>query len=149
MLDSLKKYFGKKTEDDSGKDPSHDVKVAACALLLEIANIDDEFSKQELSEIIEILQRDFGLNKEQADSMMEDAQNELKHSVDLWQFTSLINKNYSRQEKKEVIEMVWQVVYADGVLDKHEDYLVRKLATLLNLRHEDFIEAKLKVKKRA
>jgi uncharacterized tellurite resistance protein B-like protein len=80
-------------------------------------------------------------------TLLEASNEELKGSIDLWQFTNLINHNYSIEEKIRVVEMVWNVVYADGKLDKHEDYLVHKLATLFRLTHKQLIEAKLKVKK--
>jgi len=77
--------------------------------------------------------------------LIELSHEELKGSVDLWQFTSLINENYSPEEKIQLIELVWKVVYADGRLDMHEDYLVKKVAHMLNLRHGEMIDAKLKV----
>jgi uncharacterized tellurite resistance protein B-like protein len=76
---------------------------------------------------------------------MKAADDELERSIDLWQFAKLINENYSTDEKIKVIETVWQVIYTDGVLDKHEDYLVHKLAKLLRLSHKQLIDAKLKV----
>ncbi|MDY6951413.1 MAG: TerB family tellurite resistance protein, partial [Thermodesulfobacteriota bacterium] len=59
---------------------------------------------------------------------------------------NLVNQHYSRQEKIQIIQMVWQIVYADQKLDKHEDYLVHKLSKLLRLTHKELIDAKLKVK---
>jgi uncharacterized tellurite resistance protein B-like protein len=73
----------------------------------------------------------------------------LKNSNDLWRFASLINKNYSIEEKESIMEMIWRVAYADGHLDKHEDYLVHKMAKLLRLSHKQLIEAKLEVKTQA
>lgn len=143
------KFFGKSKGESRGETPgereAHDPRVATCALLLEMANIDNEFNEMEQKDILSILENDFGLQDKQASQLMEEARKELDGKVDLWQFTNRINKNYSREEKKEIIEMVWKVVYADGILDKHEDYLVHKLANLLRLRHKDLIEAKLKV----
>ena len=70
---------------------------------------------------------------------------ELKGSIDLWQFTNLINQNYSLEEKIRIIEMVWKIAYADGKLDKHEDYFLHKLSNLLRLTQKQLIEAKLKI----
>ena len=66
--------------------------------------------------------------------------------MDLWEFTDLINENYSRAEKKEILEAAWRVIYADDRLDKYEDHFVHKLAKLLRFEHRDLIDAKLKVK---
>jgi uncharacterized tellurite resistance protein B-like protein len=65
--------------------------------------------------------------------------------VDLWQFASLINANYSNEEKIEIIETLWRIVYVDGKMDEHEHYLMNKLQNLLRLTHEQLITAKLKV----
>lgn len=150
MIDLVKKFFGKRSYDDSSnqrRQRPHDIRIATCALLLEMSNIDGEFSALERENIISILKRDFDLSDEHAKKLLEASNKELKGSIDLWQFTNLINQNYSIKEKIRVVETVWDIVYADGKLDKHEDYLVHKLATLLRLTHKQLIEAKLKVKK--
>lgn len=148
MLTKIKDFFNNnaslKAGDDS-KSRETRIQVAACALLLEMASIDDEFSETEEQGIVAILEKEFGLADEMAKEVMELAGEELKENVDVWQFTSLINKNYSPDEKIELMELVWKVVYADGHLDKHEDYLVKKLSRMLNLSHKEMIDAKLKV----
>jgi uncharacterized tellurite resistance protein B-like protein len=150
MIDLVKKFFGKSSQDDSSNQriqTTHDIRIATCALLLEMSNIDGEFSELERENIISILKRDFDLSDEYAAALLEVSKEELKGSIDLWQFTNLINQNYSLEEKIWLIETVWDIVYTDGKLDKHEDYLVHKLAELLHLTHKQLIEAKLKVKK--
>lgn len=148
MIDLLKKLFTKTTNGAStGKSvrTSPDVRLATCALLLEMANIDGKFSELEKESIVELLRNNYQLSAEHAAALMKAAEDELEKSIDLWQFAQLINENYSTEEKIKVIETVWQVVYTDGILDKHEDYLVHKLATLLRLSHKQLIDAKLKV----
>jgi len=150
MIDLVKKFFGKSSQDDSSnqrRQTTHDIRIATCALLLEMSNIDGEFSELERENIISILKRDFDLSDEYAAALLEVSKEELKGSIDLWQFTNLINQNYSLEEKIWLIETVWDIVYTDGKLDKHEDYLVHKLAELLHLTHKQLIEAKLRVKK--
>ena len=148
MIDLVKKFFGKVTPDtqaDKESASSHDIRVATCALFLEMAGIDGEFSQEEKENIISILKRDYDLSDEHALSLLESAEEELERSIDLWRFAKLINENYSREEKTKIIEMVWRVVYADGRLDKHEDYLAHKLAKILRLSHKELIDAKMKV----
>jgi uncharacterized tellurite resistance protein B-like protein len=150
MIDLVKKFFGKDTMDDradQGEERSHDIHIATCALFLEMSNIDGEFSETEREGIIAILKRDYHLSDENAAALIDASNKELEGSIDLWQFTNLINQNYSIEEKTRIIEMVWRIAYADGKLDKHEDYLVHKLANLLRLNHRQLIEAKLKVLK--
>ncbi|MGD8984645.1 MAG: TerB family tellurite resistance protein [Desulfobacteraceae bacterium] len=147
MIDLVKRYFGKSArgEGDQNEDASHDIRIATCALLLEMANIDGEFSDSERNRIISILQRDHQLPHEHALELIKASNEELHGSVDLWQFTNLINRNYPLEEKIRIIEMVWEIAYTDGKLDKYEDYLVHKLAKLLHLTHKQLIETKLKV----
>lgn len=148
MLTKIIDFFNSNASLKAGGDSKSresGIEVAACALLVEMASIDNEFSETERKRIISILKEEFGLADEMATNLIELAGDELKESVDLWQFTSLINKNYSPQEKMQLIELVWKIVYADGQLDKHEDYLVKKLSRMLNLSHKEMIDAKLKV----
>ncbi len=148
MIDLVKRFFVKERATgplDTGKAERHDIRVAVCALFLEMANIDGEFSDSERENIILLLKEHYGLSDEYVAELIEASNKELEGSVDLWQFTNLINQNYSREEKTRIIEMVWQVVYADKKQDKHEDYLIHKLAKLLRLTHKDLIDAKLKV----
>lgn len=148
MIELVRKFFGKESispASGSSKGTAHDVRVAACALFLEMAHIDGEFSDSEKDHIIQTLKKDYDLSEEAVVGLLKTADEELKGSVDLWQFTNLINQNYSLEEKLGVIEMVWRLAYVDGTLDKHEDYLLHKMANLLHLTHKQLIDAKLKV----
>ena len=149
MLDLLKKFFGKSTETgpDSISEESHDIRIATCALLLEMSYIDGKFSEAERESIISFLKKEYDLSDVHAASLIEASSQELKGSVDLWQFSSLMNQNYTMEEKTKIIETIWHVAYSDGKLDKHEDYLVHKLAGLLRLTHKQLIDAKLNVKR--
>ena len=148
MLNTLKRFFNKTTTDDSSdpdQNAEHDIRVAACALFLEMARIDESFTQEETATILSILRDKYGLSQEHADALMAAADDELKDSIDYWQFARLINENYSTEEKIAVIETLWQIVYVDGKLDKHEDHLIHKLSTLLRLSHNQLIDAKLKI----
>jgi uncharacterized tellurite resistance protein B-like protein len=149
MLDLVKRYFTKNIENrpasTSHEDPQR-ITVATCALLLEIAAIDNEFSADEQEVILSILKNDYKMSENEATSLIHTAQDEREHSIDLWRFTNLINQNYSEEEKIRVIELVWKVIYADGRLDGHEDHLVHGIANLIRLSHSQLIEAKLRAK---
>ncbi len=157
MIDLVKKFFGKSAEgrsENKTTERPHDIRIATCALFLEMANIDEDFTQPERDRILGILKREYHLSDEHADALVEASTAELKRSIDYWRFTNLINQNYSIDEKIRIIETVWSIAYTDGKLDKHEDYLVHKLANLLNLTHKQLIDAKLKtihddVKKKA
>jgi uncharacterized tellurite resistance protein B-like protein len=121
------------------------VQVATCVLLLEMAHADDEFQDMEGLLIRDLLQQKFELSAEYAAELLEFAQQQRQESLDLFQFARQINADFSVEEKEEVMEVIWRIVYADGVLDQHEDYLVRKIATLLRLSHRQMIAAKVKI----
>ena len=95
--------------------------------------------------ILSIVQDRYGLSREHADALVAEADKELDNSLDLWQFARLINENYSIDEKIEIIEILWRMVFVDGKLDRYEHYLMNKLKNLLRLSHEQLIAAKLKV----
>ncbi|MBL7180187.1 MAG: TerB family tellurite resistance protein [Pseudomonadota bacterium] len=149
MLDILKRFFSKTRADISGtadRNTAHDLHVAVCALFLEMARIDQTFTEAETETILAILKEKYGLSREHADVLMEAAEKELDESVDLWQFARLINENYSTDEKIELVETLWQIVYVDGKMDQYEHYLMNKLKNLLRISHGQLIDAKLKVK---
>ena len=120
--------------------------MATCALLVEMARIDESFTVQETETILQILKNTYGVSGAHAEALMAEAEKELVESVDLWQFARLINENYSREEKIGIIELLWQVVFVDGKMDKYEDYLMHKMMKLLRLSHKELIDAKLKVR---
>jgi uncharacterized tellurite resistance protein B-like protein len=121
------------------------VQVATCVLLLEMAHADEEFQDMEELLIRDLLQRKFELSADSAAELLSFAQQQRQESLDLHQFARQINADFSIEEKVEVMEAVWRIIYADGVLDQHEDYLVRKIATLLRLSHRQMIAAKIKI----
>jgi uncharacterized tellurite resistance protein B-like protein len=146
MIDLVKTFFGMRGIDKPESDPGHDMRIATCALLMEMAEIDGEFTAREREEILTLLKTNYGLSDEHATALMEAAAAELKDSIDLWRFAKLINRNYSVEEKMKVIETIWQLVYSDERLDKHEDYLMHKMAQLLRLSHRQLMDAKMNVK---
>lgn len=149
MMDLVKRFFGrgKGETGETGNGSEHDLRIAACALLLEMSGIDGDFSDAERESILAILIRDFGMRAEESAALVEAADEELKGSRDLWQFTHLINQHYSNEEKIAIIEMIWRIAYTDGKLDQYEDRLVHKLAAMLRLEHRQLIDAKMKVRR--
>jgi uncharacterized tellurite resistance protein B-like protein len=147
MIDMIKRFFGHTA--GAGKDAEtpddHDLKVATCALLVEMARIDESFTPQETEAILHILETTYGVSVEHTKALVAEAEKELVESVDLWQFARLINAHYSREEKIGIIETLWQVVFVDGKMDKYEDYLMHKMPNLLGLTHKELIDAKLKI----
>lgn len=148
LMFNFEKLFEKVNDPNLSSEPNgsgHDVRMATCVLLLEMAQTDGEFKDVEREKIFAILRDEYGLTDKEADEFAATAEDELKKSLDLWKFTNLINDNYSREEKVRVVELVWRIIYADGKLDQYEDYLIHKLAVLLDIQHDELISAKLRV----
>ena len=148
MIDLLKRLFSITTENGGtpgGQDNERDVIVAVCALFLEMGRIDETFTEQEMARVLSILTNKYGLSGEDAGALLDEADRELKESVDLWQFARVINARYSIAKKEKLIQRLWQIVYVDGKMDQYEHYLMNKLSKLLDLSHKQLIDAKLKV----
>lgn len=121
------------------------IQIATCVLLLEVAKSNDEFTSIEQETVSAILKKEFQIPAAAAEELMEIAHEKREQSVGLYEFTSLINEKYTREEKIKIIELAWKVIYADRKLDMYEDHLIHRLAKLLSLRHDELIEAKLRV----
>jgi len=109
------------------------VQLAACALLLELAHADGEFSPEERQHIERTLVRHFGLDEATAAELIQLAEAERAQSLDHFQFTRLIAEEYDLGQKMVLAEVMWGVILADGHLSDHETHLVRKLASLMQL----------------
>ena len=147
MIDLVKKFFsaGGGADSPSPGTQQRDIRVATCALLLEMAEIDDEFTDSERAAVVDLMKQQFGLSDEHVAQIAESAQREREGSIDLWHFTNLINDNYTQPEKLAVVEMTWRLVYADGRLSDHEQYLMTKLRKMLRVTHRELIDIKLQV----
>ena len=133
-------------EQESNEDREQKKHVAAGVLLLEAAHIDNECSREEMEHIVVTLKEKFALSDSCVDDLLDLAHVDREQSVDLWEFSRHINRHFTADEKREVMEDVWRIILLDGKLDQHEDYYAHKLANLLHLTHKEMISAKLKAK---
>lgn len=149
MLEAIRRFFEQSmsggAEDAPAEEGEKDLRLAACALLLEIAHADDEFTDDERDHLEQAVRRGFGVGQLEAEQLIALAEEERAHAVDLWQFTNLIAKSYTVGQKMVLAEMMWGLVYADGMLDSHEAYLMRKINHLLGLKPGFLAEAKKRV----
>jgi uncharacterized tellurite resistance protein B-like protein len=102
MIDIVKRYFSKATAEvskDAPQKTEHDLRIATCALFLEMARIDEMFTPEEMDTILTILKQKYGLSNEHADALVAEADKELAESVDLWRFARLINENYTKKSR--------------------------------------------------
>ena len=120
------------------------VALAACALLLELAHADGEFSDSERAQIQGAVVRHFGLDGARADELLALAEAEREESIDHFQFTRLIADQYDLGQKMVLAEVMWGVILADGKIADHEARLVRKIGSLLELEPAYLAEARKK-----
>ena len=118
------------------------VELAACALLLELAHADDEFSPEERQHIESTLRNRFGLDDATAAELMQLAEAERAQALDHFQFTRLVAAEYDLEQKMLLAEVMWGVILADGRLSDHETHLVRKMASLMQLSPAYLAEAR-------
>ena len=142
MLKSLKSLFDR-SEDD--QPTTHSVEVAAAALLIEVGRADYESDAEEQKAIIEAIRLGSGVEDGELASLVASAQETAERSTSLYEFTTLINAQYSMDEKFVLIKALWRVAAADGDIHRYEDHLIRRIADLLYVAHTDFIRAKLEV----
>ncbi len=149
MLKAIRQYFDQSMRpvseevDIEARDTNgQELRLAACALLLELAWADDDFSELEREHLENAVRRHFGLDRAHAERLIELAEEERRRAHDLWQFTSLIRNQYSTGQKMVLAEVMWGLVFADGDLGAREDYLLRKISILLDLKVAYLSEAR-------
>ena len=145
MLKKIKEFFEQNISLETEVDIEHRLKLATAALMIEIMKQDGETKIEEVESVKKSLQTKFELTKKEIDELFTLAREESKQSVDLYQFTSLIREHFSQEKKIKTIEYLWTVAYADNHLDAHEEHLIRRIADLLYVSHQDFMKAKHKV----
>jgi len=116
--------------------------VAACALLLELAHADEEFSEDERIHIEAVMRRHFALDEDTAQELIALAQMQRKEAIDLYQFTRLVRESYDLGQKTVLAEIMWGLIMTDGQIAHDEAYMLRKIANLLDLKPGYLSEAR-------
>ena len=145
MLNKLARFIERHLQPVSDASPTlstHQKQLAVAALLVEVAMADHQFSEVELRNLSAILERKFSLSNDELTELINLAKTETDHATSLHQFTQLINLHCKTEEKFNLMKAMWEMAYADGDLDKYEDYIIRKVADLIYVPHSEFIRAK-------
>ncbi len=149
MLNSLKKLFSNSKNHDEVvniiKD-SKNLQIATCAIFLEIAYSDDNFSEVEKNQVFNILEHQFNLSPSEVEQLIAYTEEVRKKSVSLYEFTEIINQYLTQEEKYKIVENLWRIILADNVINAYEEYFIRKISGNLNISHTDLIAAKFAVK---
>lgn len=142
MLDSIKKFFQESIATTEKASDEHRLQLATAALMIEMMNQDDTVHETEELAVKAAIQVKFSLTEEETKELFELAHEEAKNANDYYQFTRLINENFTQQQKFTVIKYLWEIAYADDHLDRYEEHMVRRIAELIYVSHSDFIKAK-------
>ena len=147
MLKELREILNKTLEksNESNEDRDHGLRLATATLLVEIVRADYEEDLVEGEAVFAQLREFFSLSEEETGLLVQEAEREADHAVSLQEFTRALHEQLSIGEKHSVIEMLWRVALADSKLDKHEDSLIRKVAELLYVPHNDLIRIRNRV----
>jgi len=110
-----------------------------------MTGVDDEVKAQEREAVVRAVQSKFRLSDAETADLLHMAEEAAAAAVSDYEFTSLINRGFSPEQKVKVVEQLWRVAFADRELNMHEEHLVRRIAELLYVPHADFIAAKHRV----
>jgi uncharacterized tellurite resistance protein B-like protein len=145
MIRRIQRFFTDHIQSrvhEGQKSDEQALRLATAALLIEVTRADFHVEQSERRAVVSAVQGLFGLSRQETDELVAMAEEEVDDSVSLFQFTQLVDKEFSQQQKAEVIEMMWRVAFADLNKDHYEEYLVRKVADLLHVPHSTFIRAR-------
>ncbi len=124
----------------------HTLQLATAALLIELMRADFKVEEAERNMVEKAIQRVFELGHEETEELIRLAEAESSRSSSIYEFTHLIDRNFSMEKKIYIVELLWRVASSDDEIEQHEEYLIRKIAKLLHVYHDDFINAKIRAK---
>ncbi len=145
MLDKIKALFNAQLEAGeaiAGQHEADQLQLAAEALLVEAAQMDERFGEAERRKIIELVKRRFDLGEEESEELLAAASDKVDQSIQIFGFTRVIDDGFTEDERIELMEMLWEVVYLDGFLHDFEANLMRRLAGLLHVTDRDSGDAR-------
>ena len=137
MLKSIRDFFEQNIGVQGGAPATerHSIELATAALLVEVVRADAATQPGEQQVVLRAVREKFSLSAEEAEALMRLAEEEMRTANDYYQFTSLINRRFTQLQKQRVVELMWQVAYADAELSAHENHMLRRVAELLHITH--------------
>ena len=146
MLAHIKSLiFGAEAGDILPTDADDRVAAATAVLLIETAVMDGEFDVDERATIGRLLMERFGISENGVDTLMVETEQAVADSVELFSFTRVLRSNYDHADRVKMIEMMWEVAYADGVIHDYEANLIRRATGLLHVSDRESGEARKRV----
>lgn len=147
MFDAIMKFIGELNEDEPRQDDfaETDYRLAAAALLVHTAGVDGQISDVEHASLHDLIKQRFKLDDKAADKLLNRAEEADEKAIDLYQFTTRLNRALDDKQRARIVEMMWQVVFADGKVTEFEDNLIWRAADLLHVSREQRIALKTRV----
>jgi uncharacterized tellurite resistance protein B-like protein len=148
MLDGLRQFIADVVSPTAHSDRAFDdtgYRLAATALLIHVISIDGEPSEAEKRKLHSLLESSFGLDPGTADQLIASATRVEGDAVDLYHFTSVIMRSVNEEGRRRIVEMMWELVYADGQVSEFEDNVVWRAADLMGVSSRERIDLKHRV----
>ena len=154
MFDYLKKLLTNESNQESlktddvveGVDRSKQLQIATAALFIEMAKADGEFTEEERENVIQSLKKQFNIDAVYVNELIELSKLKLKDSVSLYEFSNVVNENFTNEDKNTLLNNLWRLIYTDEKLDKYEDRLIKIIGGMLKMEHKRIINAKLLIR---
>lgn len=143
MLNKLIAFFNNELQVESEENKTEQIQQACAVLLIEVSKADYEECDNERETIRASLSAWFDLSDAKLAELIQLGEEQSKESTSMYPFVKLINENYQYEQRVELLSKMWQVAYADKIISKYEDFIIRKVADLLHISHSDFIKTKL------
>ena len=145
MIDTLRALFETPARE-TREALRHRLQLASAALLIETARADFTQDGDEEAAMEKLLHNSLMLPATEIQELMRQATDKADEATSLYEFTRLINDHYLEEEKLQLIHNMWVVAWADGNIDKYEEHLIRRVAELIYVSHQEFIRGKLAAK---
>ena len=146
MINFIKSIFKKTSEEVKINEDHDEVMIAAVSLMIEVSLADNVMDLTEINQLKKVLLDKFKITELKIDELIESASKNQESSTSLYEFTRKINDDYDFSDKEKLITSMWEIAYADGNIDKYEEYVIRKVSDLIYISHEDFIKSKQRAK---
>lgn len=144
MKNFFSKFFNKQ---EVIEEREVDKVVSACiSLMIEVSLADQSIDESEIESLKKTLSNKFDIKEAEISSLISAGKESQEESTSLYEFTRVVNDDFSFEEKYSLIKSMWEIAFADGNIDKYEEYVIRKVSDLIYISHDDFIKAKLEVK---
>lgn len=148
LKQALSDIFGPQNTPSS-TDDAHEMRLAAAALMVEVMRTDHETAEEEELRIIALIRDSYDLDERETQALIDLAHEEARAAVSLNTLTRRLTDNLETEDRARLVELLWDVAYADGRIDKYEEHLIRRIAELLYLPHAAFIRAKHRAAERS